>query len=309
MSGILLQGLEAPFPSDEIVLTQGTFDGVHLGHQQVLKSVVNRAQNTGRKSVLLTFYPHPRQVVKQNDAEVQILNNLEEKSRRIFAQGIDYIWVLPFDESIAELSPEAYIENILMAHWNIKEMVVGYDHRFGKNREGGLAELAELGNRLGFVVSQIPASEIQAIAISSSRIRIALSEGRMDEANDLLGEPYSLSGIVIKGLQLGRKLGFPTANIALNETHKLIPPYGVYCGYCQYQGRRWKLVMNMGIRPTIEGRGLSVEAHLLDFDGDLYGQHLEFHITQYVRPEKRFENLEALAEQIAQDVAQCRRLD
>ena len=309
MSGILLQGLEAPFPSDEIVLTQGTFDGVHLGHQQVLKSVVNRAQNTGRKSVLLTFYPHPRQVVKQNDAEVQILNNLEEKSRRIFAQGIDYIWVLPFDESIADLSPEAYIENILVAHWNIKEMVVGYDHRFGKNREGGLAELAELGNRLGFVVSQIPASEIQAIAISSSRIRIALSEGRMDEANDLLGEPYSLSGIVIKGLQLGRKLGFPTANIALNETHKLIPPYGVYCGYCQYQGRRWKLVMNMGIRPTIEGRGLSVEAHLLDFDGDLYGQHLEFHITQYVRPEKRFENLEALAEQIAQDVAQCRRLD
>lgn len=309
MSGILLQGLNVSFPSDEIVLTQGTFDGVHLGHQQVLKSVVNRAQNTGRKSVLLTFYPHPRQVVKQNDAEVQILNNLEEKSRRIFAQGIDYIWVLPFDESIADLSPEAYIENILMAHWNIKEMVVGYDHRFGKNREGGLAELAELGNRLGFVVSQIPASEIQAIAISSSRIRIALSEGRMDEANDLLGEPYSLSGIVIKGLQLGRKLGFPTANIALNETHKLIPPYGVYCGYCQYQGRRWKLVMNMGIRPTIEGRGLSVEAHLLDFDGDLYGQHLEFHITQYVRPEKRFENLEALAEQIAQDVAQCRRLD
>ncbi len=309
MSGILLQGLEAPFPSDEIVLTQGTFDGVHLGHQQVLKSVVNRAQNTGRKSVLLTFYPHPRQVVKQNDAAVQILNNLEEKSRRIFAQGIDYIWVLPFDESIAELSPEAYIETVLMSHWNIKEMVVGYDHRFGKNRKGGLAELAELGNRLGFVVSQIPASEIQAIAISSSRIRTALSEGRMEEANDLLGEPYSLSGIVIKGLQLGRKLGFPTANIALNESHKLIPPYGVYCGYCQYQEKRWKLVMNMGIRPTIEGRGLSVEAHLLDFDGDLYGQHLEFHITQYVRPEKRFENLEALAEQIAQDVAQCRRLN
>ncbi|MFM1898855.1 MAG: hypothetical protein RL577_1095 [Bacteroidota bacterium] len=308
MSGILLQGLEAQFPSEEIVLTQGTFDGVHLGHQQVLKSVVNRAQNSARKSVLLTFYPHPRQVVKQNDAEVQILNNLEEKSRRIFAQGIDYIWVLPFDESIAELSPEAYIETILMAHWNIKEMVVGYDHRFGKNREGGLAELAELGNRLGFVVSQIPASEIQAIAISSSRIRTALLDGRMEEANELLGEPYSLSGIVIKGLQLGRKLGFPTANISLNETHKLIPPYGVYCGYCDYQGQRWKLVMNMGIRPTIEGRGLSVEAHLLDFDGDLYGQHLEFHITQYVRPEKRFENLEALAQQITLDVAHCRKL-
>jgi riboflavin kinase/FMN adenylyltransferase len=308
MSGILLQGLEAQFPSEEIVLTQGTFDGVHLGHQQVLKSVVNRAQNSTRKSVLLTFYPHPRQVVKQNDAEVQILNNLEEKSRRIFAQGIDYIWVLPFDESIAELSPEAYIETILMAHWNIKEMVVGYDHRFGKNREGGLAELAELGNRLGFVVSQIPASEIQAIAISSSRIRTALLDGRMEEANHLLGEPYSLSGIVIKGLQLGRKLGFPTANISLNETHKLIPPYGVYCGYCDYQGQRWKLVMNMGIRPTIEGRGLSVEAHLLDFDGDLYGQHLEFHITQYVRPEKRFENLEALAQQITLDVAHCRKL-
>jgi riboflavin kinase/FMN adenylyltransferase len=247
-------------------------------------------------------------VVKQNDAEVQILNNLEEKSRRIFAQGIDYIWVLPFNESIAELSPEAYIETILMAHWNIKEMVVGYDHRFGKNRKGGLAELAELGNRLGFVVSQIPASEIQAIAISSSRIRTALLDGRMEEANDLLGEPYSLSGIVIKGLQLGRKLGFPTANISLNETHKLIPPYGVYCGYCDYQGQRWKLVMNMGIRPTIEGRGLSVEAHLLDFDGDLYGQHLEFHITQYVRPEKRFENLEALAQQITLDVAHCRKL-
>jgi riboflavin kinase/FMN adenylyltransferase len=309
MSGILLQGLNAPFPSGEFVLTQGTFDGVHLGHQQVLKSVVHRAQNTGRKSVLLTFYPHPRQVVKQNDAAVQILNNLEEKSRRIFAQGIDYIWVLPFDETIAELSPTQYIESVLMAHWNIKEMVVGYDHRFGKNREGGLAQLAEMGNRMGFVVSQIPASEIQAIAISSSRIRIALAEGRMEEANDLLGEPYSLSGIVIKGLQLGRKLGFPTANIALNESHKLIPPYGVYCGYCEYQGKRWKLVMNMGIRPTIEGRGLSVEAHLLDFDGDLYGEHLEFHITQYVRPEQRFENLEALSQQIAQDVAHCRRLD
>jgi riboflavin kinase/FMN adenylyltransferase len=308
MSGILLQGFEAPFPSDEIVLTQGTFDGVHLGHQQVLKSVVNRARNSGRKSVLLTFYPHPRQVVKQEDSAVQILTNLEEKSRRIFAQGIDYIWVLPFDESIAELSPEQYIESVLMAHWKVKEMVVGYDHRFGKNREGGLAELAEMGNRLGFIVSQIPASEIQAIAISSSRIRTALSEGRMEEANDLLGEPYSLSGIVIKGLQLGRKLGFPTANLELNESHKLIPPYGVYCGHCDYLGQRWKLVMNIGIRPTIEGRGLSVEAHLLDFDGDLYGQHMEFHVTQYVRTEKRFENLEALSAQIAADVAHCRSI-
>ncbi|MFZ9754950.1 MAG: bifunctional riboflavin kinase/FAD synthetase [Bacteroidia bacterium] len=307
MSGILLQGLNAPFPLEEVVLTQGTFDGVHLGHQHVLQSVVNRARSSQRKSVLLTFYPHPRHVVQQPDKPVQLLNNLEEKSRRIFQQGIDYIWVLPFDQALSELEPAAYIHDVILARLRVKEMVVGYDHRFGKNRAGGLAELASIGNRAGFVVSQIPASEIEAIAVSSSRIRKALQEGHMDVANSLLGEPYSLSGIVIKGLQLGRKLGFPTANIELNEMHKLIPPYGVYAGYCEYQNQPYTLVMNIGIRPTIEGRGLSGEAHLLDFQGDLYGQHLEFHITQYIRPEKRFDNLEALSAQIAEDVAQCRQ--
>lgn len=284
------------------VLTQGTFDGVHRGHQHVLNQVVEEANKQGLPSMLLTFHPHPRSIVQPEMGNPQILSSIQEKAKRVLDSGIDVVLVLAFTEEISQYSPADFIERILCERIGVKSIVVGYDHRFGKNREGRFENLTALSARYGFTVLEIAAREIDDIAISSTRIRRFLSEGHLEQANDLLGYDYPLSGIVIHGHKKGRTIGFPTANIQLDESYKLVPPNGVYAAHVTIDFIRYAVVMNIGVRPTVNGTEKSIEAHIIGFDKDLYNQRIQVHLQFYLRNERKFDSLELLKEQIQNDV-------
>jgi riboflavin kinase/FMN adenylyltransferase len=296
----------AEVPHEEgLVITQGTFDGVHRGHQTVLKQVVATAQAHHKKSLLLTFHPHPRLVINPNDQSLRTLQSIEEKAKSVFALGIDYVLVLPFTEEISKKSPAQFVEDILVNALNVSTMVVGYDHRFGHNRSGGFEELTRLGKSFGFEVLEIEANLIEAIAVSSSRIRRALMEGNISDANQLLGSTYLLTGMVEKGKELGRTIGFPTANIAINDPYKLIPAHGVYCGFARINDTQIPMLCNIGPQPTVNGKDTKIEAHLLDFNQDLYNQTITLGLVQFLRKIERFESLEALKKQLISDREQA----
>ncbi len=284
-----------------LVITQGTFDGVHRGHCMVLENVVTAARESGKESLLLTFYPHPRLVLYPDDNQLRLLSSLDEKIRLIEACGIDHMLILPFTSAIANLSPLDFVRSVLVDKLHACTIIVGYDHRFGKNREGGFHDLVAFGDMFDFKVTEIPASEIDSIAISSTRIRKALLSGDLQQANDLLGRPYELSGTVVHGQKLGRKLGYPTANIAIDDPYKLIPATGVYAVRCHLPSGVYGAAMNIGFNPTIQGKGFSIEAHLFGFSEEIYDIAVRFEMLAYLRSEKTFENLEALTQQIAQD--------
>ncbi len=291
-----------------LVATQGTFDGVHRGHQHVLNQVIDIAKAKQLPSILITFHPHPRSVINPNDETISLLSSIQEKAAEVLKMGIDYVLVLPFTTEISNLSPDQFVKQILVDSLNIKTMVVGYDHRFGKHRSGGYKELLELSKQYHFDVHEIPAHEIDEIAISSTRIRKALLVGDLKRANDLLGYHYQLSGIVVLGNQLGRTIGFPTANLEIDDIHKLIPQNGVYAGYTEIDAQKHRFMLNIGVRPTVDGTKKTIEAHILDFDGDLYGKALKLHIVEYLREEKRFSGLDALKSQLKLDEIETRKL-
>ncbi|MCC7299198.1 MAG: bifunctional riboflavin kinase/FAD synthetase [Bacteroidia bacterium] len=291
-----------------LILTQGTFDGVHLGHQKVLKHVVNTAQKANGESMLLTFYPHPRLVLYPNDNSLRLLNSIEEKADLIALTGIDHMLILPFTDAISNLAPIEFVRNILVETLNIQTMIVGYDHRFGKNREGSFENLVEFGDMFNFNVQEIPASEIEDIAISSTRIRKALLAGELQLANELLGRYYKFSGVVIHGKKLGRTIGFPTANIGIRDPYKLIPSSGVYAVFAHIQGQRYPGAANIGWNPTIDGKGFSIEVHLFDFQKDIYNCEIELEMVQFLRPEEKFKGIEELTVQIEKDVAASRAI-
>ncbi len=300
----IIFGLEN-LTSKGFVLTQGTFDGVHRGHQHVLKQVVEEAQKHQLPSMLLTFHPHPRTIVQPLDWNPQILTSIEEKAERVLALGIDVVLVLAFTEEISNLNPKEFIEKILCERIGVKSIVVGYDHRFGKNREGRFETLTSLSNNYRFNVREIAAREIDDIAVSSTRIRKFLSEGELDKANDLLGYDYLLSGTVVQGAQRGRTIGFPTANVTLEDPFKLIPPKGVYAAWCKIDETTFPVVMNIGNRPTVSGIGLSIEAHIIGLEKDLYNRRIQLQLCHFLRNERKFENLEALKQQIKIDLEQA----
>jgi riboflavin kinase/FMN adenylyltransferase len=284
------------------VLTQGTFDGVHRGHQHVLNQVVEEAKKHNLPSMLLTFHPHPRSIVQPEMGNPQILSSIQEKAQRVLDSGIDVVLVLAFTEEISQYSASEFIERILCERIGVKSIVVGYDHRFGKNREGRFENLTALSTHYGFTVLEIAAHEIDDIAISSTRIRRFLSEGDLERANDLLGYYYPLSGEVIHGQKRGRTIGFPTANIQLDEPHKLVPPNGVYAATVTIGLVTYPVVMNIGVRPTVNGTEKSIEAHIIGLDQDLYNQRIQVNLRFYLRKERKFANLELLKEQIQNDV-------
>ena len=294
--------------SSPLVITQGTFDGVHLGHQKVLKHVVDLAKEQNTQSLLITYHPHPRLVVEPNNRELRMLSSIEEKAEAVFALGIDYVLVLPFTQEFSQLSPEAFVADILVKQLNVHTIVIGYDHHFGINRSGDFNTLVRLSKEFNFSVQEIPASTIDEIAVSSTRIRKALSNNGLDEANQLIGRPYQLTGTVIHGKQLGRTIGFPTANIHINDPYKLIPSFGVYAGICLVENKRYKMVCNIGVRPTVDGENISIEAHLFDFDKNIYGEHLTLFLVQYLRNEQKFDSIEALKSQILLDAEQAQTL-
>ncbi len=282
------------------VVTIGTFDGVHMGHRKILDKVITEADLRNEESVVLTFYPHPRFILNEN-SDLKLLNTIEEKTELLSKTGLDALIIHPFSKEFANLSAEEFVKNILVDQLHISKIIIGYDHKFGKNRTADIHDLIQFGAKYNFEVEQITAQELDEIAVSSTKIRIALGEGNITLANNYLGYPYSLSGKVIHGNQIGRTIGFPTANIQMADTFKLIPKKGVYVVRCLIKDQLVKGVMNIGNRPTVDGTSLSIEVHLLDFDATLYGFEISVYLLDFIRKEQKFENLEALTSQIEDD--------
>jgi riboflavin kinase/FMN adenylyltransferase len=286
---------------DNAVVTSGTFDGVHIGHQKILKRLKEISAQSNGESVVLTFWPHPRMVVSDDSQDLQLLSTIDEKIELFAELGIQHLVIIPFTRAFSELTSEEFIQQVLVKKIGTKKLVIGYDHRFGRNREGSFEFLKKNCATYGFDVEEIPRQDIDDLAISSTRIRQALLSGQVVVARELLGRPYSLAGTVVKGKQLGRTIGFPTANLHLHESYKLVPANGVYIIKAYYQGEAYPAMLNIGVRPTVDGTIRTIEAHLFNFDKEIYGEDLKLEMLQYLRPEHKFDGLEALVAQIIKD--------
>jgi riboflavin kinase/FMN adenylyltransferase len=284
------------------IVTPGTFDGVHLGHRTILKRLKELAEKSSGQTVVITFEPHPRIVLQPNDQSLELLSTLDEKIRLLAEIGIDHLLVIPFDKAFSELSSDEFIKMILVNAVRTKKLVIGYDHHFGKNREGRLENLVTLGLNYGFEVEEIPARDIDQVAVSSTKIRSALKSSDIETANTFLGYPYQFCATVYKGNQLGRTIGYPTANLRILGTKKLIPKTGVYAVTVISNNSIYKGMLNIGYRPTVLDSGeLRLEVHLFDFQGDLYDQQLTVNFHAWVREELKFPDLDQLKEQLHSD--------
>lgn len=282
-----------------LVVTIGTFDGVHTGHRKIIGKLKDAAQKIEGESAILTFNPHPRTVLFPDSNQV-CLNTNEEKAELLRQTGIDNLIVHPFTREFSLLSSDQFIRDYLVKQLNTKYLVVGFDHHFGKDRQGNFASLKETGDELGFQVEEISVEESDNHKISSTRIRQALLDGNVKVANDLLGYEYMISGTVVKGKQLGRTIGYPTANI-FHENGKLIPKNGVYAVSVVHSGQTYNGMMNIGTRPTVNGTDRSVEVNIFDFSKDIYGEKIRVHMVDRLRDEKKFDGIENLKLQIAED--------
>jgi riboflavin kinase / FMN adenylyltransferase len=290
------------------VVTSGTFDGVHLGHQKILARLKEAAASINGETLVITFWPHPRLVVAEDSGELKLLSTINEKIEAFEKIAIDHLLILPFTREFSELSSEKYIEEILIKAIGTKVLVIGYDHRFGKNREGGFDYLTTNANRFKLEIVEIPRQEIDHLTISSTKIRKSLSEGKLEIANELLGRNYEFSGIVAKGRQLGRTIGFPTANVNVSEAYKLIPANGVYAVRIFLRNEKYEGIMNIGNRPTVDGLGRTQEVNIFNFSDDIYGERLKVELVQYIRSEKKFESLEDLKTQINLDCELAKKI-
>ncbi|MGL2965190.1 bifunctional riboflavin kinase/FAD synthetase [Flavobacterium sp. XGLA_31] len=282
------------------VVTIGTFDGVHLGHRKILNQLIANAKAMDCESLVLTFFPHPRAVL-QEGTEMKQLNTLDEKIALLEHLGIDHLVVHPFDKEFSRLTAEEFVKDVLKDTFNLKKIIIGHDHRFGRNRTANIDDLIVFGNSFGFEVEQISAETINEVSISSTKIRTALEAGNITLANDYLGYDYALTGKVTKGKQLGRTIGYPTANIQVAEDYKLIPLNGVYIAKTQLHGTTVFGMMNIGTRPTVDGTSQTIEINLFDFEEDLYNQTLTVSFLKRMRDEQKFESLDALKSQLALD--------
>lgn len=282
------------------VVTIGTFDGVHIGHRKILEHIVESANELNCESVVLTFFPHPRMVLQQS-SEVKLLNTIDEKKVLLENVGIDNLIIHPFDKDFSRLTAEAFVKEILIDQLHVQKIIIGYDHRFGRNRTANIDDLIHFGAQYGFEVEQISAQEVNDNAVSSTKIRNAILNGDCTLANEYLGYRYFFSGTVVKGKQLGRTIGFPTANIEINEEYKLIPKKGVYVVKGSYNSETHFGMMNIGTRPTVSGEHQTIEVHFLDLNKDIYDQTITIELLEFIRDEHKFESLEALKTQIQKD--------
>ena len=296
----LFQSINNYLSSKKTIITIGTFDGIHIGHRKILNKIIQSAHEVNCESLVLTFFPHPRMIL-QEDSTVKLLNSMDEKIGLLQEIGIDNLIIHPFDKEFSQLTAEKFVKNILVDKLQIQKIIIGYDHRFGKNRTADINDLLHFGKKYRFEVEQISAQEIDAIAVSSTKIRNALAAGTISLANEYLGYNYYFSGIVVKGNQLGRTIGFPTANILIKEDYKLIPKKGVYLVKSIIKGDLVYGIMNIGIRPTLNGTNQTIEVHYLDFDEDLYEQQLTVEVLEFIRAEQKFDSLEILKNQIQKD--------
>ncbi len=283
------------------VVSVGTFDGVHIGHSKILERVVRLADECEGESVVITFHPHPRLVIHPDSKNLKFINTLEKKYELIGKNGIDHLVIIPFTVEFASTGAENFIKKILFKKIGVHKLVLGYDHHFGKNREGSFEELLTLAKDLGFGVEQIPVQDINEIAVSSTKIRNALKEGNIVLANTLLGYEYSITGTVVGGQKIGRGIGFPTANIELNDEYKLITAIGVYACRVKWGNKSFLGMSNIGHRPTINKGELTIEVHIFDFDEEIYGETITIYFVDRIRDEEKFESLDALRQQLIQD--------
>ena len=286
---------------DFAAVTIGTFDGVHLGHRIILEKVVKAARDHHGKSVLITFWPHPRFVLNPNDDTLKLLTTFEEKIELIEDIGIDYVIKLQFTPEFASQSADQFVKDVLLKAIGTTQLFIGYDHHFGNNREGNIDFLKERSESYGFQVSEISRQDIDDISVSSTKIRKAISSGDLALTSSLLGRKYSLQGTVVHGQKRGRSIGFPTANIKVNESFKLWPGDGVYAVTVFLGETSVKGMLNIGFRPTLGGSMKTMEVHLLNFEGELYDQLLKIEFEAFVRPEKKFDSLEGLKNQLQLD--------
>lgn len=283
------------------VVTTGTFDGVHLGHQKIISRLKDVAKEQQGETVLLTFYPHPRMVLFPDDNELKLLNTQQEKIQLLESYGVDHLIIYPFTKEFSRLTSVEFVRNILVNHIHTKRLVIGYNHHFGRNREGSLEHLKEFGPIYGFDVEEIPAKDIDSIEISSTKIRNALQSGEVETATAYLGHTYSLSGKVVKGKQLGRTIGYPTANISVEDKYKLIPADGIYAVKVENKGRSFGGMLSIGNNPTIEGKGRSIEVNIFDFNEDIYGEDATIYFIKRLRDERKFNGLDELKSALATD--------
>ena len=282
------------------VLTIGTFDGVHIGHQKIINRLNQIKTGEDNNSVILTFFPHPRSVLNFGD-DFKMLNTIEEKIQLLNKFGLDHLIIEPFTKEFSRLTALEFVRDILVNQLHINKLVIGYDHQFGKNREGNFEQLKEYGELYHFGVEEIPAQEIKNVSVSSTKIRKSIEEGDIEKANTYLGYSYLLSGKIIKGEGIGRRINYPTINLYIEEGYKLIPKIGVYIVKTEIETRVVFGIMNIGFRPTLDGKHQTIEIHLLDFHGNLYGKKMQIHVLKRLRDEKKFDSMESLTEQIKKD--------
>jgi len=282
------------------IVTLGTFDGVHIGHQKILEKLLQNAKKYNCESLILTFFPHPRMVL-QEGSDIKLLNTIDERSILLDKLGLDNLIIHPFDKEFSRLSAEEFVKTILVDSFNIQKIIIGHDHRFGRNRTADIDDLILYGEKFGFEVEQISAQEINEVSISSTKIRNAILDGNMALANKYLGYDYRLPGIVSKGKQLGRTIGFPTANILINSELKLIPQDGVYAVWVCYNNAKFGGMLNIGNNPTIKDKGRSIEVNIFDFDKEIYTESLKIEFVNKLRNEVKFDGLEALKNQLHTD--------
>ena len=289
------------------VITIGTFDGVHIGHRKILTRLIKNAESDDLTSTVLTFFPHPRMVL-QKDSDIKLLNTIAERTKILEQIGLDHLVIHPFTQEFSRLSATDFVRDVLVDSLGIKKIIIGYDHRFGRNRNANIQDLIAFGSSYDFEVEEIPAQEIDDVSVSSTKIRKALLDGNVATANSYLGYPYMFSGAVKKGKGLGKQLRFPTANIHVGETYKLIPKNGVYAVRALINDRTVHGMMNIGFNPTVsdmerphDPTETRIEVHFLDFDGNLYERKLEIQILERIRDERKFESLAALESQLQKD--------
>lgn len=281
-------------------VTIGTFDGVHVGHQKVIKKLVKSAKKKDAISLLLTFFPHPRMVL-QKDIDIKLINTIDERIQLLEKIGLDSLVIQPFTEEFSKLTALDFVRKILVNTLNISKLIIGYDHHFGKNREGNFEQLEEYGHTYDFEVNEISQKDIDNIAVSSTKIRKALEIGEIEKANNYLGYCFMLTGEVVKGNNLGEKIGFPTANLAIKETYKLIPKTGAYLVKSILNNEQVFGMMNIGYRPTISGKNQTIEIHFFNFNDNLYGREIQIEVLTFLRDEQKFESVEALQQQLKKD--------
>jgi riboflavin kinase/FMN adenylyltransferase len=288
-------------PVKNAVVTIGTFDGVHLGHRKIIERIKQLAKASGGETVILTFFPHPRMILHPEDQGLKMINTMDEKAQLLEQLGVDHLIITPFSRDFSNQTAEEYIRDILVEKIGIKKIVIGYDHRFGKDRHGGLSELQQLAPVYGFEVVEIPEQDIHDVAISSTRIRNALLNDDIALANEFLGYPFFVTGKVMRGDQIGRTIGYPTANILIEETYKLIPADGIFTVKVQLSGQEYKGMGYIGHRPTINGMTRNIEVNIFDFNQDIYSESIRMEFLHFVRGDIKFTTLDDLTIQLGRD--------